>query len=210
MIAPEISAPNVRTQLRNKRHWWQARTRPISVPYVTKSDSKKAKPTEADLRAAKRLKRLWLAMPRDRRPTQDQLADRYGEGGSQSLISQYMNGHIPLNLRAVLFFARELGCSPLEIYPDLPGLDAVIGGRPALRAAEAPAAYSEEAHAVDAEWNTFSIEQKRSILEMIKLAGVIGVTSSPTKPRKSVDPAIRHATAAAELRRERRRKRGAG
>src|SRR5690606_19054153 len=97
-------------------------------------------------------------------------------------------------------------CSPLEIYPDLPGLDAVTGQLPPAPSAPAAQA-SDESRAVDAEWNTFSIEQKRSILEMIKLAGVIGVTSVPKQQCQSVETGLKPATTAAELRRQRRQKR---
>lgn len=185
-----------------QRHLWHLKPRAISVPYVSKSDSKKAKPTEADRRAARRIKTLWLAIPRDRRPTQDQMVERWGEGGSQSLISQYMNGHIPLNLRAVLFFARELNVDPHEIYPDLPGLDAVTGQLPS-RLAEPAAPYPDEMHEVDRQWASYSLEQKRRILEIVKLAGVIGVTGPPARaPKKGVG--LKAPAQGADLRRLRR------
>lgn len=78
--------------------------------------------TDADRRAAERLKGIWLRIPREERPTQQALADAWDVGGeaNQSLISQYMNGRIALNYRAVLFFSRMLGCDPLEIRSDLP------------------------------------------------------------------------------------------
>lgn len=203
MIGTEISAAYPHTQ---QRRLWQPFGGRISVPNMTKTDSKKAKPTEADIRAAARLKKLWLAMPRDRRPTQDQLADRYGEGGSQSLISQYMNGIIPLNLRAVLFFAREIGCDPHEIYPDLPGLDAIAGS---LRARTAePAVPYGELDEVDAQWAGYSLEQKRRILEIVKLAGVIGVTGTPRTAQKE-DVGLKPSSTGAELRKLRRQRRKA-
>jgi transcriptional regulator with XRE-family HTH domain len=43
------------------------------------------------------------------------LAEQFGFG--QSALSQYLNGTIPLNLRAVLKFAEKLGCAPEEISP---------------------------------------------------------------------------------------------
>lgn len=76
--------------------------------------------TEADLAAARKLKALWLAQPD--RATQQQLAEAwpYPETeASQSLISQYMNGNIALNSRAVVFFAHQLGVRPEEIRDDL-------------------------------------------------------------------------------------------
>ncbi len=59
-------------------------------------------------------------MPADRRLTQEAIAEQWGEGANQSLISQYMNGGIALNYRAVLRFAEILGCHPSEIRDDLP------------------------------------------------------------------------------------------
>lgn len=86
---------------------------------------KKAKPTAADKAAAKVIKKKLYAMG-DRRPTQDELVSewaKFGGRGSQSAMSQYINGDIPHNLRSVMFFARILKCDPREIYPSLPGLE---------------------------------------------------------------------------------------
>lgn len=86
--------------------------------------------SSADLEAAARLKAIWLAIPRDRRPTQQHLADVWDGGGeaNQSLISQYMTGKIALNYRAVLFFARELGVCPEDIRSDLPEQKLAVQG----------------------------------------------------------------------------------
>lgn len=198
---------------KQQRRWWRAPDQFISVPNMESSDRKKAKPTAADLRAAARLKKLWLAMPRDRRPTQDLMAEHWGEGGSQSLISQYMNGNIPLNIRAVMFFVRELGCEAEEIYPDLPGLADVTTLYRQNAALERPDGVNEslvvydEVHAVDAEWKSFSLEQKQRILELVRLAGVIGITASPKTAVQQPDAALKHSTKAADLRRKRRQQR---
>lgn len=78
--------------------------------------------TPADRAAAARLKSIWQALPRAERPTQQQMADEWDGPGdaNQSLISQYMNGIIALNYRAVLFFAKQLGCKDTDIRDDLP------------------------------------------------------------------------------------------
>lgn len=93
----------------------------ISVADMQKPSHKRTI-TPADVQAAKRLKAIWLAIPRQERPTQQQLADAWDGPGdaNQSLISQYMNGLIALNYRATLFFARQLGCSDTDIRSDLP------------------------------------------------------------------------------------------
>ncbi len=77
--------------------------------------------TPADIQAAERLRAIWQALPRDQRPTQQQLADAWEWGeANQSLISQYMTGRIALNYRAVRFFAAQLGCDETAIRSDLP------------------------------------------------------------------------------------------
>lgn len=100
---------------------------PKSAP--TKSHNRTITP--ADKAAADRLKSLWKAMPRDQRPTQQQLADDWDGPGeaNQSLISQYMNGLIALNYRAVLSFAKQLGCKDTDIRNDLPEQAALPGAQ---------------------------------------------------------------------------------
>lgn len=96
----------------------------------------KLPPSPSDLMASQRLKALWLAMPN--RPTQQQLAEAWPYSASeanQSLISQYMNGKIALNHRALLFFADQLGVPPEAIRDDLPEL------RLQYRVSDAPAHY---------------------------------------------------------------------
>lgn len=94
--------------------------------------------TDADRRAAERLKNHWLSMPN--RPTQQALAEAWpfsGTEANQSLISQYMGGKIALNHRVVLFFANELGIRPEDIRDDLPEL------KLDTRVMDAPADYTE-------------------------------------------------------------------
>lgn len=50
--------------------------------------------------------------------TQDRIADLCGWSG-QSVVSQYANGKIPLNIPAVLKFAEALNCEPSDISPRL-------------------------------------------------------------------------------------------
>lgn len=87
--------------------------------------SRKAKPSPADLAAASRLRRLWDdAVAASRKGPKDEwLTQRAVESVldvNQSAVSQYINGHIPLNYRAVLAFAEVLGIAPSEIRNDLP------------------------------------------------------------------------------------------
>lgn len=64
---------------------------------------------------AARLKALFDSAALD---TQEDFGLRNGIG-SQALVWQYLNGYIPLNLRAALKFARGLGCSVAEFSPTL-------------------------------------------------------------------------------------------
>ncbi len=89
----------------------------ISVAYVTQPKDRRAKPSKADLEAAERLRRIWDAVTTDR-PSQEDMAEALQV--NQSAISQYRNGKIPLNYRAVLGFAHRLRCRPEDIRSDLP------------------------------------------------------------------------------------------
>lgn len=95
-------------------------------PTVVGMDSrekKKAKPTPADIEAARRLRAIWKAMPD--RPNQEAIAlewksKEYPEGVSQGTISQYLNGKIPLGYHALLIFAKAFNVKPEQIRDDLP------------------------------------------------------------------------------------------
>lgn len=76
--------------------------------------------TDADRRAATRLRALWDATPKERRGTQADAAAAWGDHANQSLISQYLRGDLALNYAALLFFSGYLGCSPEQIRDDLP------------------------------------------------------------------------------------------
>lgn len=78
---------------------------------------RKSKPTAADVAAAKRLRAAW-DVREDRSLTQESMGVLLGS--SQGAVSQYLNGKIPLNYRALLHFAKALGVDPLEIRDDLP------------------------------------------------------------------------------------------
>lgn len=95
--------------------------------------------TQADLAAAARLKALWDAAVRKRkdegRPLTQQvmaekLADATGRGGTQGLVSQYLNARIALNYRALLAFADEIGFDPRDVRDDLPEQQLQAAERP--------------------------------------------------------------------------------
>lgn len=187
------------------RHAWQV----ISVPNMDTAEKKRAKPTPADIAAAARLRAIWQRIPRPERPTQEKAAELLGT--NQSAISQYVTGRIPLNARAVLTFARLLGCRPEDIRDDLPELQLARGLNAGVR--EAPARYTvgryedtEEAR-LDAEWHRFSADEKRRILELVQLARGI---RTPALPRPQGQPdSAKSRPPGADLR-ERRRTHRAG
>lgn len=102
--------------------------RKLAFLMASRSTNKSSKPSTADIVASERLKRLWNAEIRRRKGSSDpltqdvmasMLADATGKG-TQGLVSQYINGKIPLNYRAVMLFAQVLGCEPRAIRSDLP------------------------------------------------------------------------------------------
>jgi len=81
------------------------------------TDERKAKPTLADIAAAKKLKLLWLQRASSLGITQDTAAENLGI--TQGAISQYLNGKIPMNYRTLLMFCRLLGIDDIDIRDDL-------------------------------------------------------------------------------------------
>lgn len=70
---------------------------------------------------AAKLKAIYQAKKKaDPQLTQEAIAEKAGWVG-QSVVSQYLNGRIPLNLSALLKFASILGFDPSEVSPRLAG-----------------------------------------------------------------------------------------
>ena len=89
-------------------------------------NSRKAKPTSADVAAALKLKREWSARARSLGVTQDTAAEELGI--TQGAVSQYLNGKIPMNYRTLVVFCRLLGISDTDIRDDLPEQQLVQSG----------------------------------------------------------------------------------
>jgi len=82
-------------------------------------DHRKAKMTPQRVEDAKRLKELWGAFKAS--PdfiSQEKFGDKYGIG-SQSAVTQFINGQTPLSPKSAASFARGLGCSIRDISPEL-------------------------------------------------------------------------------------------
>ena len=79
----------------------------------------KRKITQESIAAQRKLQAAWYAAKarRGRDLNQAVFGDKFG--WSQSVVTQYLNGRIPLNLTALLRFCEELEVSPEDIYPEL-------------------------------------------------------------------------------------------
>lgn len=83
-----------------------------------RKDDRRAKPSPADIAAAGRLRAIWDRKKEDLGLTQDKMSEALD--GTQGLVSQYLNGKIPLNYKTVLAFARALEIDAAAIRTDLP------------------------------------------------------------------------------------------
>jgi transcriptional regulator with XRE-family HTH domain len=78
-------------------------------------DVKRRELTKDEKAAADNLKRIWEQKRKELGfKNQEQLGEVTGLG-TQSVISQYMRGHIPLGTDAIIRFAKALKVSPSEI-----------------------------------------------------------------------------------------------
>lgn len=96
-----------------------------NAPHEGAADLRKSKPSAADIEAAARLRAAWQRRPKG--VTQQTVADLLE--ASQSAVSQYLHGRIPLNYRAAQAFAIAIGCRPEDIRTDLPEQQLMLGGR---------------------------------------------------------------------------------
>ena len=73
--------------------------------------------TPEEKRIADALKTIWKAKQKERKFSQLNAAGEM-DFSSQSTISQYINGKIPLNTDAKIKFAKFLGVSVIDFDPD--------------------------------------------------------------------------------------------
>lgn len=87
-------------------------------------------PTEADVRAAANLRRIWEAYAERHRITQKDAARAMGI--TPGSVSQFLSGKVPVGVSSTYRWAGFLECSPYDIRPDLDDLMGVQGprGRP--------------------------------------------------------------------------------
>lgn len=90
----------------------------LYTPGMTSDPSNRAI-TNADIEAARRLKALWKQRAKDRGLTQYSMAEKIGR--TQGLVSNYLNGVIALNYKALMQFCAALGIDdPTIVRNDLP------------------------------------------------------------------------------------------
>lgn len=108
----DISTTSFYVQEKNKHHSL------IGIRYANSLVSMTTRPPYQAEEAA-RLKAIYKARKAaDPTLNQDQVAHECG-WSSQSVVSQYMNGKIPLNITALISLSRALAFSPEEVSPRL-------------------------------------------------------------------------------------------
>jgi len=70
-----------------------------------------------DVRAAQRLKLIFMKAKKEKGITQTELAEKMGM--SQSNLAIYINGHQPISLKVLLRLAEGLECNCSDIRPDI-------------------------------------------------------------------------------------------
>lgn len=91
---------------------------------MAKGTVEKRQLTEEEIADARRLKAIWLKFKKKHCVNQEWLSEKT-QLGVQSLMGQYLNGHIQLNHKAILAFARVLNVRPSDISPSMkfPNID---------------------------------------------------------------------------------------
>lgn len=84
---------------------------------------KAAQLTPGQAMDAERLRQTWNQLKHSHRLSQKALACMWGVDPSN--VSQYLNGHIPLNTEAKLWFAKYLRKPAHEIWPDFEFTEAI-------------------------------------------------------------------------------------
>lgn len=113
----------------------------ISIPLNADDETRKAE--------AMRLKAIFQDRKRnDPTLTQDRIADLC-EWSGQSVVSQYLNGRIPLNIGALIKFANVLGFSLDEVSPRLAAIAEMPRLRSSLESKQTPSSNAWEMHPIE-------------------------------------------------------------
>lgn len=130
---------------------------------MSKTETKRATrtpPAPWQIEDAERLQVLFCAKKRQDGLTEAQFAEDFFNGCSQSAINHYLTGRQPLNLDALIRFAKGLGCLASDISPTLAERlnDALYSG-----ILERSASYSPEVAAIAALAESLDAEGKKTV-----------------------------------------------
>lgn len=134
--------------------------------------SRKRSLTEADRRAAARLRELWEGYKKiNPGITQEKAAEIAGFG--QSAFSQFLLGKLPARVTPIVKFAKLFGVAPTDIRSDLPDLP--YDGRLPVKKLEAqePSALSTDAMEIARVFDGLTPQTRELIREHIFIYAVI-------------------------------------
>lgn len=117
----------------NLHDWISDRMRAATKKRQPPRQRKAAPLTDQQRAEADALERCWEAVKRERKSSGRPLSKKDLAliwGVHPSAVSQYINGHIALNIEAKLHFADYLGRSPVSIWPDFGFKNLVPGPLP--------------------------------------------------------------------------------
>lgn len=174
---PQISGAYSDSQ---QRRLWRPSRASISVPNMPSDPHKKAKMASADKEAHKRLRAIWDGFtPKKDRPKQEAIAE---DLGSQSVVSQYLTGRIPINYYAAKVFAKHLKCKDTDIRSDLPEQQIVA------KASDSSVSEGE----VDQMWSTMTTAQKMLAIGLHQ--AFTQQFTAPQQEEQKDEPKDRHRT----------------
>lgn len=133
--------------------------------------SRKRTLTDADKRATAKLRALW-ADYKKKNPGISQEAAAAKVGITQSALSQFLLGTVPMRLSPVLKLAQLFGVDPTAIRDDLQPMSYVAGTPSQLKAAE-PSTFSSEALEIARIFDQLEPQTKNLIREQVFIYSVI-------------------------------------
>lgn len=100
------------------------------TPAMTTTENRRSKVTPIHQAEAAALKRLWYAYKlKPDSLTQKDFGERF-EIGKQAAVGNFINGRIPLSLKAAAGFAKGLGVAIEAFSPRLAGMAATLAPKP--------------------------------------------------------------------------------
>jgi len=124
----------------------------------------------------------WQQQQKDRKQPSSQAEAAARLEFGQSALSQYLQGRIPLNVKALAKFCDLLGCAPAEISPNLAAEMKALAGPlrlPSLTSPEAIAQHEEEVRAYE--------EQEAMNEEVRQFLASKGIPARPVSTYNSLE-----------------------